>query len=648
MLILRHNTLSAEDLFVIECRMIKIADPTYKVKDLSDFTVLEKSRAELYGYILGFLERLGLCESLGVTPSEFLDFLVDVDHGYLTNAYHSFYHAVDVTIVLYHMICNYDIGRYISRIDIAALLIAGLCHDIGHPGKNNNFQVNLQTDLAVRYSNKSVLESYSCTITMDLLTKHKLLRHLEKSSKSFGLPTTESEMRTAIIKMILATDMIFHYELQENLTNLLEIITDENGNGGNGRHGRSTLHKPVLPPTNEEIEEELVEETGNNADKAEANIEIATKASDQPTLINNKDHQHNHDVQVKDIFSHQGAKSAISYFRRKSYFDDDAIPLPLNSISELPDSPEEDDKSENENRREEYRKFFVATERHHASGIDLVLSNPENSSSDANDKKSNNKHIHKPPNFIVDYHQRLILCQIVLHAADISNALRPWPICFKWSNLVCEEFFLQGDAEKKHGIKVSPNMDRSQVSQSTIGLQFGDFVVSPYFEIFAAFFPKAEQMLQTLADNRVQWLQLEEKDLQEKKESGQHNEEKQNEEEEEEENQTLPSNMLPDRPILNPSGRRVSVAAGMIVIPDELEEKTIGSGKHKRKYWGIRSVSHSDISSYEERERARVLRRRSEEPNLVAARRSKFVSKTPNSNKEKERSTTLSATSQQR
>jgi hypothetical protein len=112
--------------------MIKVADPKYKVDDLAHFTVLDKSRAELYGYILGFLERLGLCESIGVTPSEFLDFLVDVDHGYLPNAYHSFYHAVDVAIVLYHMVCEYDVARYISRIDIAALLIAGLCHDIGH------------------------------------------------------------------------------------------------------------------------------------------------------------------------------------------------------------------------------------------------------------------------------------------------------------------------------------------------------------------------------------------------------------------------------------------------------------------------------------------------------------------------------------
>ncbi|GAN10409.1 hypothetical protein MAM1_0352c09950 [Mucor ambiguus] len=590
--------------------MIKVADPKYMIQDLQHFTVLDKSRAELYGYILGFLERLGLCESIGVTPSEFLDFLVDVDHGYLPNAYHSFYHAVDVAIVLYHMVCQYDVASYISRIDIAALMIAGLCHDIGHPGKNNNFQVNLKTDLAIRYSNKSVLESYSCTITMDLLTKHKLLRKLERASGSLGLPTSESEMRTGIIKMILATDMIFHYELQENLANLLEIITDENVGQDQVMQMRSSLHKPVLPSTKEEDEDEKECHHHNHTQPLEAQGDTLDP-----------------EIQVKDIFSSQGAKSAISYFRRKSYFEEDTVPLCLKTMPVLPASPEEDEEDDDDD--DVYRSntttntsASTTSEMHHSSGVDLVtVTTPDG------------KTTFTPPNYIMEPQQRLILCQIILHAADISNALRPWPICLSWSNLVCEEFFLQGDAELEHGLKVSPNMDRNQVSQTTIGLQFGDFVVSPYFEIFAALFPKADELLKELAANRVQWIKMEE-ELQGSKDQ------------EEEENQRLPSSMLPDRPIINPSGRRVSVAAGMVVIPDELEERTIGSGKYKRKYWGVRSVSHSDISDLKEqlahRERSEVIRRRkSEEPNFVNSRRLKLTPMSPRSSPTTKRSTTL-------
>jgi hypothetical protein len=166
-------------------------------------------------------------------------------------------------------------------------------------------------------------------------------------------------------------------------------------------------------------------------------------------------------------------------------------------------------------------------------------------------------------------------------------------------------------------------MDRSQVSQTTIGLQFGDFVASPYFEIFAALFPKADALIQTLAENRTQWIKMEE-EIADKKQK-----------EEKEGNQRLPSSMLPDRPILNPSGRRVSVAAGMVIIPDELEERTIGSGKYKRKYWGVRSVSHSDISTLKDhRDRSQVVRRRkSEEPNLVMSRKYKLNPMSPRSKK---------------
>jgi hypothetical protein len=125
---------------------------------------------------------------------------------------------------------------------------------------------------------------------MDLLTKHKLLRRIDHASTAVGLPTTEPEFRTAIIKMILATDMIFHYELQENLANLLEIIND---------HG--TIHKPVLPSTTEE--EEMDEDGGNDDDDDE---EDAYEEEDEDEKFNmdigevNSDSNNNYGNTVDD------------------------------------------------------------------------------------------------------------------------------------------------------------------------------------------------------------------------------------------------------------------------------------------------------------------------------------------------------------
>lgn len=97
-----------------------------------DFNVWDYTVPEIYGYILGMFVKLELVECLGVTQDELLDFIIDVDRGYLATFYHSFYHAADVTSVLYHMLQDMQASQYLSKPDMAALLLAGLCHDIGH------------------------------------------------------------------------------------------------------------------------------------------------------------------------------------------------------------------------------------------------------------------------------------------------------------------------------------------------------------------------------------------------------------------------------------------------------------------------------------------------------------------------------------
>ena len=37
-------------------------------------------------------------------------------------------------------------------------MISSLCHDVGHTGKTNLYEINSLSDLAIRYHDKSVLE----------------------------------------------------------------------------------------------------------------------------------------------------------------------------------------------------------------------------------------------------------------------------------------------------------------------------------------------------------------------------------------------------------------------------------------------------------------------------------------------------------
>lgn len=109
-----------------------------------------------------------------------------------------------------------------------------------------------------------------------------------------------------------------------------------------------------------------------------------------------------------------------------------------------------------------------------------------------------------PPLFL-NQQERLLMCQILIHAADISNPCRPWPIFHQLSLLLCVEFFRQGEEELSLGLPVSPNMDPQVASVSAINVGFIDFIVLPYFEALAELYPKSKKMVAVCKKNRDNW-----------------------------------------------------------------------------------------------------------------------------------------------
>jgi len=91
-------------------------------------------------------------------------------------------------------------------LDILALLVSALCHDLGHPGFNNAFQVNAQTELAIKYNDMSVLENHHSSLTFRVLQDPEcnILQNLNEDQKK--------EIRRTMIQLILATDMSSHFE----------------------------------------------------------------------------------------------------------------------------------------------------------------------------------------------------------------------------------------------------------------------------------------------------------------------------------------------------------------------------------------------------------------------------------------------------
>ncbi|KAL9554632.1 hypothetical protein PS6_003314 [Mucor atramentarius] len=388
MIILRHNSLLADDLFAIETIMLKISDNPYQ--HALDYSLHGKSRSEVYGFIAGIFKRIGICQTLGTTTSDFLDLLVDIEREYNDNPYHSFYHAVDVAMVLYHMLEKYGMSEYLNRYDLAMLMLAALFHDIGHPGNNNNFEVSCHTERAQQYNNLSVLESHSSSIALELLEKHNYLRNVESKSREYGCPMTQEEFKSSIVKMILATDMVCHFTLKDNIAILHDKI-------------KSSSQMQQLFQSTVSIESTL-----------------------------------------KPLFN--ACNDPFEYFKSN-----------------------------------------------HFSQSTTTIAACTKTTADTT---------------VLDKNERLMMCNILIHAADVSNPCRPWSVFHQQSRLVCVEFFRQGEQELSLGLPVSPNMDQKIANPSKINVGFIDFIVHPYFEALSELYPKSIELVDACTKNRQEWLDL--------------------------------------------------------------------------------------------------------------------------------------------
>ena len=71
------------------------------------------------------------------------------------------------------------------------------------------------------------------------------------------------------------------------------------------------------------------------------------------------------------------------------------------------------------------------------------------------------------------------LLQTLLHAADISNAAKPWPVYIQSVEKIMEEFFIQGDLEKINYDDNKPTFDRESTDVVQLQIGFISHVVFP-------------------------------------------------------------------------------------------------------------------------------------------------------------------------
>eukprot|EP00741_Cyanophora_paradoxa_P008317 tig00001292_g8046.t1 len=106
----------------------------------------------------------------------------------------------------------------------------------------------------------------------------------------------------------------------------------------------------------------------------------------------------------------------------------------------------------------------------------------------------------------VSLEDRLLLTSSLLHAADISNVVRPFATCRQWAERVAAEFASQGELEVSQGLPRTPFTDMSDATAiHRMELNFIDFITAPFFTALRGLLPTLEEVLERMRENRQLW-----------------------------------------------------------------------------------------------------------------------------------------------
>lgn len=171
------------------------------------FDVWSYEEEELCDLTMQMFYDLRIMQPFHIDPEMLYAFLERLRQEYQQNPYHNFRHAFDVTQMTYWFLTSGGAMRKLHKLDVLALMLSAICHDIDHPGVNNNFHINISSPFALRYNDKSVLENHHAYMTFLLLS-------MPEYNITGGLSEEQARsLRATVIECILATDLKLHVDI---------------------------------------------------------------------------------------------------------------------------------------------------------------------------------------------------------------------------------------------------------------------------------------------------------------------------------------------------------------------------------------------------------------------------------------------------
>jgi cAMP-specific phosphodiesterase len=103
---------------------------------------------------------------------------------------------------------------------------------------------------------------------------------------------------------------------------------------------------------------------------------------------------------------------------------------------------------------------------------------------------------------------RVALIDGIMHGADVSNPIKPFPIALQWAERVVEEFSQQGDKERARGDDVLPMFDRDQNRNLPKGQVGFIMFVTPLFVALDDALPNFGWGVAQMRSNQQEWMRI--------------------------------------------------------------------------------------------------------------------------------------------
>ncbi len=228
-----------ETIHPLKDRIFVLDDPWVAAQDRYllkgwEFDIFSLGPEEVTLFIATLFAQSRLPELFSISPTIFMNFLYVVQemmtHQSLAR-YHTYRHVADVMhatwIILYNRGANL-VDKWkcpwaptgLTAIGDITVLISSLCHDLDHPGLNNDFLINSESNLGKFYGDKSPLENHHIAVTWSIIRRPGCNIFVNFT------PQEVEKVQHCMHRAILQTDMTCHYNNENAVINMMATIAD--------------------------------------------------------------------------------------------------------------------------------------------------------------------------------------------------------------------------------------------------------------------------------------------------------------------------------------------------------------------------------------------------------------------------------------